>query len=395
MAVRSTPDAVVVGGGLVGCLTARALARHGMTVRVVERSSDLGQEASTAAAGMLSPQMEAAEDLLVEVPGRQAGRAMFELCLAARAGYAGFVAGLESETGLDVGHRRDGTLVVALTPVEAGRLRRTAEAQRARGLRAEILEAGEVRRLEPAVTDEVAAGLHLPDDHHVDPVRLMNAAGAAVRSTPRIEIETGIEARALLADAGRVTGIETDRGHVSSPTVVLAAGAWSGRLGGLPRPLPVRPVKGQMAAVLPDRPLIFRVVGGRGAYCVPREDGRIVIGATVEERGYDDRVSRVEVDALIRAAADVVAGVARAPVVERWAGLRPGTPDSLPVVGPEPELEGLLYATGHYRNGILLAPLTADCLAALATGRPPPVELTAFAPDRSALTAWTEAIPGR
>jgi glycine oxidase len=395
MAVRSTPDAVVVGGGLVGCLTARALAGAGMTVRVLERNADLGQGASTAAAGMLSPQMEAAEDLLVEVPGRQAGRAMFELCLAARAGYADFVAGLESETGLEVGYRREGTLVVALTPVEAGRLRRTAEVQRARGLRAEILESGEVRRLEPAVTAGAAAGLYLPDDHQVDPVRIMDAVRAMVRSTPRIEIEVGSEARKVLSGSGRVAGIETTRGRVPAASVVLAAGAWSGRLAGLPRALPVRPVKGQMAAVMADRTLIRRVVGGRGAYCVPREDGRIVIGATVEERGYDDRVSQVEVDALIRAAGDVVAGVAEARVLARWAGLRPGTPDSLPVVGPEPELEGLIYATGHYRNGILLAPVTADCVAALAVGRPPPVELTAFRADRSALTAWTEAVPGR
>jgi glycine oxidase len=150
-----------------------------------------------------------------------------------------------------------------------------------------------------------------------------------------------------------------------------------------------------MAAVLPDRALIRRVVGGRGAYCVPRDDGRIVIGATVEERGYDGRVSRVEVDALIAAAGDVVAGLTEAPVVERWAGLRPGTPDSLPVLGADPELEGLLYATGHYRNGILLAPLTAACLVALAAGRPPPVDLTPFAPDRPGLTAWTAPFAGR
>ncbi|MGH7563452.1 MAG: NAD(P)/FAD-dependent oxidoreductase, partial [Gemmatimonadota bacterium] len=321
-------------------------------------------------------------------PGPEAGEAMLDLCLAARAGYADFVSGLEAETGLDVGYRTDGTLVVALTPVEAGRLRRSAEAQRDRGLNAEILEAGEIRRLEPAVTEAAAVGLHLPDDHQVDPVPLMAAALAAVRSAPRIEIETGTAVRALVSTDGRVAGVETERGRLSTAWVVLAAGAWSGGLPGLPRPLPVRPVKGQMAAVRPGQPSIRGIVGGRGAYCVPRGDGRVVIGATVEERGFDDRVSRVEVDALVASAVDIVPALSAAEVVSRWAGLRPGTPDSLPVLGPDPDLPGLVYATGHYRNGILLAPLTAEVVAALVCGQPEPLDLSAFAPDRVSLTGW-------
>lgn len=381
-------DVVVIGGGLVGLLTARALARAGPTVRLLERRPELGREASTAAAGMLSPQMEAAEDLLVEVPGAEAGDALLDLCLAARSGYADFVSGLEAETGLDVGYRADGTLVVALTPVEAGRLRRSAETQRGLGLDAEILEAAEVRRLEPAVTEAVSVGLHLRDDHQVDPVPLMKAAEAAVGSDPEIEIETGTAVRALVSTGGRAAGVDTDRGRVSAPWVVLAAGAWSGGIEGLPRPLPVRPVKGQMAAVRPRQPVLRGVVGGRGAYCVPRADGRVVIGATVEERGFDATVSRVEVDALVASAADIVPALSEAEVVSRWAGLRPGTHDSLPIVGPDPDLPGLVYATGHYRNGILLAPLTAACVAAIVTGRPTPRDLAPFAPDRESLTGW-------
>ncbi|MGH2690475.1 MAG: NAD(P)/FAD-dependent oxidoreductase, partial [Actinomycetota bacterium] len=260
--MSASADVVVIGGGLVGCLTARALAKDGLNVRILERGSDLGREASTAAAGLLSPQMEAAEDLLVEVPGPQAGEAMLDFCLAARAGYAAFVSGLEAETGLGVGYRADGTLVVALTPVEAGRLRRSAEAQRARGLEAEVLEGEEIRRLEPAVTDAAALGLHLPDDDQVDPVRLMTAARAAVGSAPGIEIETGTAVRALWSEDGRVAGVEMDRGRVSAAWVVLAAGAWSGGIEGLPRALPVRPVKGQMAAVRPGQPSIRGIVGG-------------------------------------------------------------------------------------------------------------------------------------
>lgn len=384
----ASPDVVVVGGGLVGCLTARALAKDGLNVRILERGPDLGREASTAAAGMLSPQMEAAEDLLVEVPGPQAGFAMLELCLAAREGYAEFVSGIEAETGLGVGYRADGTLVVALTPVEAGRLRRSAEAQRARGLAARIVEAEEIRRLEPAVTESAVVGLHLPDDHQVDPVRLMAAAVDAVGSAPGIEIETGTAVRALRSEAGHVAGVETDRGSVSAAWVVLAAGAWSGGIQRLPRALPVRPVKGQMAAIRPRQPSIRGIVGGRGAYCVPRDDGRVVVGATVEERGFDATVSRIEVDALVASAADIVPAFSEAEVVSRWAGLRPGTPDSLPIVGPDPGLPGLAYATGHYRNGILLAPLTAACVAAVVTGRPSPHDLAAFAPGRASLTEW-------
>lgn len=383
-----TADAIVVGGGLVGALAARELADAGHDVTLLERRPGLGEEATTAAAGMLSPQMEAAEDLLVEVPERGAGEALLELCLAARAGYPGFVEDLEAETGLDVGYRTDGTLVLALTPVEAGRLRRSAEAQRARGLAAEILDAAEVRRLEPGVTDAVAAGLHLPDDHQVDPVTLMRAVEAALSARPRVRVETGAAARALVSADGRVTGVETDGGRLSAPWVVLAAGAWSGGIAGLPRPLPVRPVKGQMAAVRLSRPTLRLTVGGRGAYCVPRADGRVAIGATVEERGFDASVSRVELDALVAAAAEILPELSGAEIVSRWAGLRPGTPDSLPVLGPDPELAGLVYATGHYRNGILLAPLTAACVAALVGGRPAPHDLGTFAADRAALRGW-------
>ena len=389
MSSERVSDAIVVGGGLVGCLAARALARGGLKVRLLERRPALGREASTAAAGMLPPQMEAAEDMLVEVPGPTAGRAMLDLCLAAREGYRAFVAELEEETGLDVHYRADGTLIVALTPVEGGRLTRTAEAQRRMGLEAEVLDADEIRRLEPGVTRSASVGLLLPDDHQVDPRCLMPAVAAALQADPRAMVTTGAAVRAVLSSGGRVTGVRTDDDRLEAPWVVLAAGAWSGTLEGLPRPLPVRPVKGQMAALIPERPPIERIVGGRGAYCVPRDDGRVVVGATVEERGFDDRVSRVEVDALVAAATDVVPALAGAEIVERWAGLRPATPDSLPVLGPDPDLRGLVHATGHYRNGILLGPLTAGIVLAVVTGAEIGRDLSPFAPDRDALIAWT------
>jgi glycine oxidase len=167
--------------------------------------------------------------------------------------------------------------------------------------------------------------------------------------------------------------------------VVLAAGAWSAGIAGLPRSLAVHPVKGQMAALRPATMPIRHVVGGRGAYCVPRDDGRIVVGATVEDAGFDEGVDPAAVEALIRAAAAAVPALAAAPVESRWSGLRPGTADDLPVLGEDPALAGLLYATGHYRNGILLAPLTAQIIAALARGQDPPVDTTPFSPARAGL----------
>jgi glycine oxidase len=164
--------------------------------------------------------------------------------------------------------------------------------------------------------------------------------------------------------------------------VVLAAGAWTSGLAGLPRRALVRPVKGQMAALRPAVPLFRRIVGGGGVYCVPRDDGRVIVGATVEEAGFDKSVDPVVVDNLVEAAARIVPGLAAARIESRWAGLRPGTSDDLPVLGLDPEIEGLVWATGHYRNGILLAPLTADVVAALLRGEAPPVDLSPFAPGR-------------
>jgi glycine oxidase len=185
-----------------------------------------------------------------------------------------------------------------------------------------------------------------------------------------------------------VTGVAIEGGvggAADAGLVVLAAGAWSAGIAGLPRPLAVRPVKGQMAALRPAKMPIRHVVGGRGAYCVPRDDGRVVVGATVEDVGFDERVDPAAVGELIGAAAAAVPALARAPVDSRWSGLRPGTADDLPVLGEDPDLAGLLYATGHYRNGILLAPLTADIVAALARGDDPPVDTTPFSPARAGL----------
>ena len=387
------PDAIVVGGGLIGCLAARALADDGRRVTLYERGAELGRKASTAAAGMLSPQMEWAEDMLVEGALDAARRtdAMLDLGIAARERWPAFAAALEAETGHRLHYRDEGTLVVALTDEEAAELETRAEAQRRRGLRAEWLEPGRVWELEPGIAGNARGALHIPDDRQVDPLPLMAATARALAGRPGVRIETGTAVRAVRSEAGKVTGVAIEGGAgvegraVDAPLVVLAAGAWSAGIAGLPRPLAVHPVKGQMAALRPEPMPIRHVVGGRGAYCVPRDDGRIVIGATVEDAGFDERVDPAAVDALIAAAASAVPALARAPVTSRWSGLRPGTADDLPVLGEDPDLPGLLYATGHYRNGILLAPLTADIVAAIARGDDPPVDTIPFSPARAGL----------
>jgi glycine oxidase len=225
--------------------------------------------------------------------------------------------------------------------------------------------------------------LYLPDDHQVDPLPLMAAAIDAL-GRAGIRVQTGSAVTAIESAGDRVCGVRTTAraAGTSAPWVVLAAGAWSAGIAGLPRPLAVRPIKGQMVAVRPREMPIRHVVGGGGAYCVPRDDGRIVVGATVEDEGFDERVDPASTDALVGAVSAAVPALRDAPVESRWTGLRPGTADDLPILGEDPELPGLLYATGHYRNGILLAPLTADIVTAVVRGDDPPVDMGPFSAVR-------------
>ncbi|HUP19299.1 MAG TPA: glycine oxidase ThiO [Gemmatimonadota bacterium] len=380
-----SPDALVIGGGLIGCSIARALAADGRTVVVLERNREPGAEASRAAAGLLVPQTERAMGRL-GAGSAAAEDAMLALLLESQRRFPAFARDLEEVSGRSVHYRGEGSLVAALSAEEAAALAAFARRQADRGLPAEWIEGSAARRLEPALGPAVRAALLVPGDHQVDNVELTLAAVEAAKCAG-VEIRTSAAVAGIVARDGRAAGVRLEDGtRLDAALVLLAAGAWSGGLEGLPRELPVRPVKGQMIAVVPPPPAsIRRIVSVPGAYCVPRDDGRVLVGATVEEAGFDTAVDEVAARRLVAAAARALPGFAAAPVVAHWAGLRPGTPDGLPILGEDPDLPGLVYATGHYRNGILLAPVTAAIVGAIGRGDEPPVAIEPFSPARPAL----------
>ena len=269
-----------------------------------------------------------------------------------------FAAALEQAAGLPVGLRREGTLVVALTRDDAAQLRFNYDFQRQHGVALEWLTSGAARQREPHLHPNLAAAVFSPADHQVDNRLLVQAlrraflaAGGTLREHAPVET--------IELAGGRAVGVRVAGERHASDRVVLAAGAWSGQIGGLPAKLPVRPVKGQMLALRmePAAPLIRHVVWAPKAYLVPRDDGRLIIGATTEERGFDQRLTAGGVLALLEGAWRAVPGIEDLPIDEMWVGFRPGSRDDAPVLGPS-GIDGLALATGHHRNGILLTPVT-------------------------------------
>ncbi len=349
-----TADVVVVGGGIIGCAVARELAHRGARVLVLERG-EAGAEATRAAAGMVAPQAEA------DGPGP-----VLALGVLSRARYAGWVETLAAESGIDVEYRSDGIVYVALTAADARVLTRRARWQRAAGLRVERLAPAAARRLVPPLTRRVVAALHFPDDHRVNNERLGMAVALAARRAGA-QIRERVAVVAVRARRGRVVGVDTADGTIAAPVVVNAAGAWAGRLElppGTTAP-PVFPVRGQMLVLRGALGVLPMPLYSRRGYLVPRLDGRVLAGSTYEPAGFEKRVT-------VAAAADILAAVrAMAPglggltLEHAYAGLRPATPDHRPIIGPAPDLPGLFHATGHYRSGILLAPVTAEAVADL------------------------------
>jgi glycine oxidase len=374
----SVRDVVVVGGGLIGLAIGWKSARLGLKVAVVDPRPAGG--ASGVAAGMLAPVTEVGYD----------ERALLALNLASARAYPAFVAELEEESGRPAGYRPTGTLSVALDADDRTALRELLAFQGELGLESSWLSAREARGLEPMLAPAVSGALHVPGDHSVDN-RLLAAALLVAADRAGADIWR-CRANEVLCSGGRAIGVRLDDdGVLSAGTVVLAAGCWSGTLPGLPdaaRP-PVRPVKGQILRLrLPaGHPgLLTRTVRGtvRGhhVYLVPRASGELVVGATVEEQA-DTVVTAGAVYDLLRDARELLPGVTELALAETTAGLRPGTPDNAPIIGPGP-LDGLVYATGHYRNGVLLTPVTADAVAGYLTGGTLPEVAAPFTLDRFA-----------
>jgi len=365
-------DVLIVGGGVMGSAVAFRLAQRGVGVTVVERGIP-GAEASSAAAGMLAPQTEA------DGPGP-----MLALGVKSRALYPDLATELRELTGIDVGYQRSGVLALGFHEEDDRALSFRRTWQVAQGQRAELLAEAALRALEPALGPSVRAALHFPDDAQVNPAALARAFSQAAAAAGARFLQ-GRYVRRVVVEQGAVTGLELDGEVLSTDRVVLAAGSWSGLVegGGVPASV-VRPARGQLVAIETRPPLFHHVlsVHGRG-YLVPRRDGTVIAGSTVEMVGFRKEVTVGGLATILNLARTLVPGLADAPVLSSWSNFRPYTEDQLPVLGAT-AVRGLFLATGHHRNGILLAPITGDAIAGLVATGDAGVDLAPFSVTRFA-----------
>jgi glycine oxidase len=374
------PRVAIIGAGIVGLGIAWRLA--GRADVVVFDRGKAGMGASHAAAGMLAACCEAE-------PGEED---LIALGRDSQARWPGFAEELKAVSGIDVELRDEGTLVLALTADDAASIAHHLEFQQKLGLPLEWISAAATRKREPHLAGNIAGALLSPQDHQVDNRKLAAALRVAAESGG-VAIREYHPVKEISVAAGRATGVVLEDGtSIAADVVVLAAGAWSRSIAGLPpdRRPPVRPVKGQMLALRmdPAAPLLNHVLWAPGAYLVPRRDGRLIIGGTVEEKGFDETITAGGMLTLLEAAWRAIPAVEELPIDEIWVGHRPGSRDDAPILGRGP-LESLFYATGHHRNGILLAPVTADAMARLilddvAEPAIQPFGLERFLPSRAA-----------
>ena len=367
------PRVAIIGAGVCGLGIGWELARAGCQVEVFERGT-AGQGASWAAAGMLAAGVECE-------PGEVR---LLDLNRWAQRLWPDYTRDLIDTTGIDPGYRAEGTLVVALTQDDVAQLRFTYEFQVGLGIDLAWLGGGEIRRKEPHLRPGTAAAVYSPNDHQVDNRALVLALKNAFQGAGGI-LHEGRGVTAIDSAGGQVCGLRLGDDRVAADVVVLAAGAWSRGLDGLPPDAqpPVRPVKGQMMALRmdPRAPLLAHVLWAPNIYMVPRRDGRLILGATVEEQGFNDDLTAGGIFAILEAAWRAVPGIEDLPIDETWVGFRPTSRDDAPILGPT-EIDGLIYATGHHRNGILLTPVTAKAIGHLVlTGAVMP-EIAAFGMDR-------------
>jgi glycine oxidase len=375
--------AIVIGGGIIGCSVAWRLAAEGVATTVLERGR-VGQEASWAAAGMIAPQAEA------DGPGP-----FFDFCMKARDAFETIVDRLVRDGGVDPEYDRAGILYVALDETERAQLERRAKWQRAAGAPVEELTGAEARRVEPMLSPETVYAIHMPTNRRTDNRKLTQAYAAAARKTGAEFVE-GARVEALAVRGGRATGdlqasglvqasgVVMDDGSTREADVVInAAGSWAGEVRGLEADrVKLHPVRGQIVCfeMAPGTigPALFSLRG----YLVPRRDGRLLAGSTMEEAGYNKVVTLAGLEKIARGAAAIAPALGAAPFRHAWAGLRPATRDLLPVLGFSPSVPNVLWAAGHFRSGILLSAITGEIIADLVKGRRPAIELGAFSAAR-------------
>jgi glycine oxidase len=351
------------------------LAQAGCAVSLYDRA-EAGHGASWAAAGMLAAAVETE-------PGEET---LLPLTLESQRMWPAFAGELEAAAGISVGYRSEGTIVVALTRDDAEQLRFTHDFQKSLGLELEWLSGAEARRREPHLRPGIPGAVFSPRDHQVEN-RLVSQALAKAAVAAGVRLYENRPVREVEISGGRVCAVITDRGRHPAEVVVLAAGAWSREIGGIP-PVhlpPVRPIKGQMLALRmdPAAPLLRHVIWLPRGYLVPRLDGRLVVGGTVEERGFDDTLTAGGLLALIEGAWRAVPAIEELPIAEMWVGFRPGSRDDAPILGPS-GIDGLVIATGHHRNGILLTPVTAQAVSAYILTGCLPEAVRPFTPERFA-----------
>lgn len=363
-------DVVIVGGGVIGCATAFWLAKAGLAPLLLERDQ-LACEASGESAGMLAPQSEA-----------DAAGPFLDFGLAGRRLFPSLAEELRASTGMDIEYRQIGILVPSFREADRDTFVARARWQRERGLSAEILDRPDALKAEPLLSDKAEGAISFPEEGHVNSrILVMALAAAACRSGATFV--TGCPAISVIPQGDKVSGVKSANGTVGTRTVVLAAGPWSGPFGEtLGLRIPVAPAKGELVLVRPEGRLPRRIIYAKQAYLIPTPQGEAILGTTVEFVGYDKRPTVAGVRAILTDLSEVIPTIGSAGLLRAWAGLRPHTPDELPLIGRHPALEGLILATGHYRNGILLGPLTGRLVQELILGMPLSIPIAPFRPDR-------------
>jgi len=357
-------DAIVIGGGVIGLSIARELAGR-RSVLLLDRGTT-GTGASWAAAGMLSPLSEADDR----------GQ-FFQLCRASFELFRPFVEALREESGVDSGYCGHGVLLVATSEASSNVLQQRHDWQRRAGFEVELLGPEDVRKIEPLVTAPVLNGLLMPGERSVAPRRLVAALRDACLRR-RVDIREGVRVNGISRNT-----VFADKTKFEGSSIVVASGVWSADLQGLDPPMPLYPRKGQILSLRMPATSFRHMIRWEHTYFVPRSSGELVVGATDEDAGFDGSITAAGIGRLLADAQVISSHVGAYPILETWTGLRPATPDGLPILGPAAS-PGVYYAAGHYRNGILLAPITASIIADVVENRRPAVSIEAYAPSRFA-----------